>query len=282
MLSIVTPVYNSVTFIEQCIATVLKQDCRDMEHIIVDGGSTDGTVDIIKKYAESYHHIRWVSEKDKGQSDALNKGINMARGKAIGILNVDDFYEPNVLKRVSTLFVSLPEPTLLVGNCNVLTVNDRLLHTTRVEKLDLSILLNYWRDTGVQWPVNPSAYFYHKSLHQLIGPYKVEEDYAMDLDFLIHAVQSANIVCVNEVWGNFRYIEGTKTFMEIQAGNHLACRHRLYRQYRKELSVLKRLILAYDYFIVTKWPKLQYFLTHPKELIRLVRNNLFTWKNDDS
>jgi glycosyltransferase involved in cell wall biosynthesis len=278
MISIITPVYNNVRFIEQCIINVIEQNFLDLEHIIIDGGSTDGTVDIIRKYAERYPHILWVSERDKGQSDALNKGINMAKGRIIGILNVDDFYEPNVLNRVSTLFETLTEPTLLVGNCNVLTENNQLLHITHVEKLDLYILLNFWRDTGIQWPVNPSAYFYHKSLHQKIGLFKVEEQFAMDLDFLIRAVQSANIVCVNEVWGNFRYIEGTKTFREIQAGRHLMCRRRLYRQYRKNLPLLERVELANDYFIVTKWPKIRYFLTHPREYIQMIKSHLLKGK----
>ena len=97
MISIITPVYNGKRFIEFCIKNVIDQKCPNMEHIIVDGGSTDGTVEIIQRYAERYKHIRWVSEKDKGQSDAMNKGIRLAEGNIIGILNADDYYEPNVL-----------------------------------------------------------------------------------------------------------------------------------------------------------------------------------------
>ena len=80
MISVVTPVYQGRRFIKSCIETVIAQACADAEHIIIDGGSTDGTVEIIELYAERHPHIRWISEKDKGQSDALNKGIGMARG----------------------------------------------------------------------------------------------------------------------------------------------------------------------------------------------------------
>ena len=78
MLSIITPVYNSERFIATCIEAVIKQDCVKLEHIIIDGGSTDQTVPIIRQYADRYPHIRWQSEPDRGQSDAMNKGIAMA------------------------------------------------------------------------------------------------------------------------------------------------------------------------------------------------------------
>ena len=88
MLSIITPVLNGEQFIESCIKVVIDQSCPDCEHIIIDGNSKDRTVEIIKHYASKYSHIRWISENDKGQSDAMNKGIRMARGEIIGILNV--------------------------------------------------------------------------------------------------------------------------------------------------------------------------------------------------
>ncbi|MGK7941459.1 MAG: glycosyltransferase, partial [Crocosphaera sp.] len=83
MITVITPVYNGETFIESCIKIVIEQNCSHLEHIIVDGGSKDGTVDIIRKYAEQYAHIRWLSESDKGQSDAMNKGIKMAKGEIL-------------------------------------------------------------------------------------------------------------------------------------------------------------------------------------------------------
>ena len=89
-LSIITPVFNGIRFIESCIINVIEQKCPNLEHIIVDGGSTDGTVEIITSYAERYEHIKWVSEKDHGQSDAMNKGIAKALGSILGFLNVDD------------------------------------------------------------------------------------------------------------------------------------------------------------------------------------------------
>ena len=88
LVSVVTPSFNQAAFIEETIQSVLKQDYPHIEHIVVDGGSTDGTVDILQRYP----HLRWISEPDCGQSDALNKGFAMARGEILGWLNSDDTY----------------------------------------------------------------------------------------------------------------------------------------------------------------------------------------------
>jgi len=234
MLSIITPSYNSRRFIEGCIKNVIGQKCSDYEHIIVDGVSTDGTVNIIKKYASQYPHIRWISEKDKGQSDAMNKGINMAKGEILGILNVDDYYETNVLNRVVDRFKSLPEPSFLVGNCNVWTAENEFRNINKPSKLRLKDLMLGWSVNQI--PTNPSAYFYHKSLHELIGLYDVCEHYVLDVDFILRAVQKASVVYVDEIWGNWRLFDHTKTHQDKinqQAGIRY---ERVLRKYRNNLS----------------------------------------------
>lgn len=245
MISIITPVYNGEKFIESCIKVVIDQNCPDMEHIIMDGGSSDGTVDIIKQYAEKYLHIRWVSEKDKGQSDAMNKGIAMAKGEILNILNVDDYYEPNVLNRILKLFESLPEPCFLVGNCNMWIDGGKFIKVNKPAKLKLSELL---LGSNINpHPVNPSAYFYHTSLHQVIGEYKVDEHYVMDLDFIFRAVQVAEVRYVNETWGNYRMIEGTKTVTEWNSGRGIQRAEEILKYYRKQLPLIKRYQVAVIY-----------------------------------
>jgi glycosyltransferase involved in cell wall biosynthesis len=237
MLSIITPVYNGDRFIEDCIKVVIEQQCHDVEHLIIDGGSSDRTVEIIKDYADRYPHIRWISEPDQGQSDAMNKGIQIAKGKILAILNVDDYYEPNVLNRVLELFATLPEPSLLVGNCQTWDHQHQLLGINRPQKLTLTDLLIY--DINPH-PVNPSAYFYHISLHHKIGLYKVNEEFAMDLDFLLRAVQVAHVKYVDEIWGNYRYIPGTKTFNDITEGSSRDRAQRIFHHYKQRLSPWQR------------------------------------------
>jgi glycosyltransferase involved in cell wall biosynthesis len=240
-LSIITPVFNGKRFIEFCIKNVVEQHCPDVEHIIMDGGSTDGTIEIIKRYAAEYPHIRWASEKDKGQSDAMNKGIAIARGEILGYLNVDDYYEPNVLRRVVEIFKALPEPSLLVGNCNVWDNNGKLWFVSKPHQISFTnLMLERFMEA---FPMNPSAYFYHASLHKKIGIYEVDEHYGMDVDFIIRAVQSANVKYDDETWGNYRYLEGTKTYHADKSGDTGPRVRSIVGSYRKKLPPIKRLEL---------------------------------------
>ena len=268
MISIITPVYNGEPFIESCIKVVIDQAYPDVEHIIVDGGSTDRTVEIIKQYAQEYPHIRWISEKDKGQSDAMNKGIAMATGEILAILNVDDFYEPNVLNRISKIFKTLPEPSLLVGNCNIWNDEGNVFRVNKPAKLKLVDLLMGWNINSL--PENPSAYFYHTSLHQIIGPYEVDDHYTMDLDFLLKAVQVATVKYVDETWGNFRLIEGTKTFNGNTSGQTFSRLEVILKDYRKALPLFQQWKVAIIYKFYNKnygfITRSKYYLKKPQEL----------------
>jgi len=279
MISIITPVYNGDKFIESCLQVVIDQNCLEVEHIIVDGGSSDKTVDIIKDKANQYPHIHWISEKDQGQSDAINKGIAMAQGQIIGVLNVDDFYEINVLNHICEIFRTLPEPSLIVGNCNICTQIDKLIYINKPKRLRTIDLLLERRvnDDGIidaSFPVNPSAYFYHKSLHQQIGLYKVEEHYVMDIDFLLKAVCSSHVKYFNETWGNYRYYPGTKTFDDSARGTSVVRIKHLFNDYIKTLPLMERsqIWLARNMNFI--FLKIFYFSKHPERLSELIRQRL--------
>lgn len=252
MISIITPVFNGERFIEGCIRNVIDQNCPEVEHVIVDGGSGDKTVEIIKKYAEKYPHIRWISEKDNGQSDAMNKGINLAQGEIISYLNVDDFYESGVINKIFKIFKTLPEPSFLVGNCKVLDNNGQIIYINKPAKLTLPDLL-----AGYPYPANPSAYFYHRSLHDIIGLYDVDDHYAMDLDFILRAVQVANIIYSDENWGNFRFIEGTKTYNDNQLKSGHKRVRKILRKYRNDLPPILRARTTIQYNILNVKKKIR-------------------------
>jgi glycosyltransferase involved in cell wall biosynthesis len=266
MISVITPVYNGQRFIESCIQVVIDQRCVSVEHIIVDGGSTDGTVDIILRYASDYPHIRWVSEKDRGQSDAMNKGIAMARGDIIGFLNVDDFYEPNVLNRVADIFRTLPQPAFVAGNCKVWDADEHLLLINRPNKLRLADLL--LGPAINPFPVNPSAYFYNALVHRLIGLYDVDDHYTMDFDFLLRAVQVANVMYVDETWGNFRLLGGCKTLEDMRRGHTPRRQTNLVKTYRSCLPFWQRWQITIAYILFNHvWVPARYFRDHPNELL---------------
>ena len=213
-ISVITPVYNGERFIESCLRSVVEQNCPDVEHIIMDGGSKDRTIEIVKEYADRHPHIRWVSEKDKGQSDAMNKGLRLARGSLLGFLNADDFYEPGALAAVREIFETLPEPSILIGNCNVIDDTGKLLWLNKPDTKYYQ-LLQVWR---FKMPNNPSAYFYHRSLHDQIGEFDVDDHYVMDYDFLLKAFRASKVVYVDKTFGNYRMYADNKTSQAF-AGN---------------------------------------------------------------
>jgi glycosyltransferase involved in cell wall biosynthesis len=113
-ISVVTPSLNKAKFLEECITSVLDQNYTNLEYFIFDSGSTDGSVDIIKKYEK--HITFWISKQDKGQSDAINKGFRMATGNIVAWLNADDFYLPDAFVTVAEAYQSNPDASFYFGN----------------------------------------------------------------------------------------------------------------------------------------------------------------------
>jgi len=173
----------------------------------MDGASTDGTQEIVNEIAVYHQHIRLISEKDKGQSDAMNKGIAEAKGEIISFLNVDDYYEPGVFNRILEVFKNLPEPSFVCGNLNIWNADGSLKHFNRPDKISLPELVS----NLYEWPYNPTAYFYYKSLHEKTGPYNVDNHLCMDFEFILEAAKKINLIHVDEVWGNFVIVENSKT-----------------------------------------------------------------------
>jgi len=237
-LSVITPVFNGEKYIEKCIRSVADQGCTEAEHLIIDGGSSDDTIAIVERLAKETPRLRWVSGKDRGQSDAMNKGRDLAHGDILGTLNVDDYYEPGTLNDALKLFTKLPKGSLLVGNCNVRDEHNRLIYINKPRQLSLVAFL-----LGFQHPVNPCAYFYHTDVHDRAGGFDISEHYTLDVDFLYRAVQVANTVYVDAIWGNFMEIPETKTYEDKSRGDSKPRMQLLKQRYLQSLSFPKRLFI---------------------------------------
>jgi glycosyltransferase involved in cell wall biosynthesis len=111
-ISILTPAFNAGQYLERAIQSVLDQQDPDFEHIVVDGGSSDGTQETLRRHG----HVRWISESDRGQSHAMNKAYALSSGDLIAFLNADDWYEPGVFAHVRAQFEEHPEAGLVIGN----------------------------------------------------------------------------------------------------------------------------------------------------------------------
>ena len=136
LVTIITPSYNQGKFIRETIDSVLQQDYRHIEHIVVDGGSTDNTIAILQSYAQSDGRFRFISEPDRGQSHAINKGLAMARGEIIGWLNSDDTYLPGAIRKAVHALLSHPEWGMVHGHCHVANETNQITSSFPTEPAD--------------------------------------------------------------------------------------------------------------------------------------------------
>lgn len=208
--SIVTPSYNQVQYIERTITSVLNQDYSDIEYIIMDGGSTDGTVDIIKKYS---HRIIWRSEKDRGQSHAINKGLKLATGDIVAYLNSDDTYEPHAISAVVEYFQKNTYAQWVYGQCKIINENDKEIR--RAITLYKNFLLrkyNYCTLLSENF-ISQQATFWRRKLHEDIGYFNEKEYFCMDYEFWLRIGRKYQPMVIHSYLANFRYYHNSKSGM---------------------------------------------------------------------
>jgi len=176
--SIITPVYNRAKTLEHCIQSVQKQTYPHLEHIIIDGGSIDGTIEIIKKYEDKIAH--WISEPDKGIYDAMNKGIKAARGDIIGILNSDDFcVDENVIETV-------------VKNMDEANVDSCYGDLVYIDRNDTKKVLRYWKSGEFNkkkfrfgWMPPHPTFFVKREIYEKYGLFNLDFPLAADYEIML-------------------------------------------------------------------------------------------------
>jgi len=195
--SIITITYNSECYLEETIQSVLSQDFADFEYIIVDGGSTDGTLDLIKGYAEKDSRIRWVSEPDEGIADAFNKGIAAATGELVGIINSDDSYVPGALHAVAESYAAHPECDVFHGDI-LRFQDDQPLFRLKPSDVERTI----WHGM----PLNHPATFVTARAYRKVEGYDKTFRVAMDYDLLLRMAKAGCRFCyIDQVLANMRY-----------------------------------------------------------------------------
>lgn len=214
-MSIVTASYNQCDFIEDCLRSVQSQVYPAVEHIVVDGGSTDGTVEILRRYSEmpGWQHLRWVSEKDRGQSDALNKGFRMATGDIIGWLNSDDLYSPDCFRTVSQAFLASEDNDLVYGDY-AWTNGDGEVFQIRREIPFSRFIFRYNHMNFIQ---SSGALFLRKDI--IADGYLLDEafHYAMDYEFCLRLANADYCFKhVPVVLGSFRWHADSKTTLHAR------------------------------------------------------------------
>jgi glycosyltransferase involved in cell wall biosynthesis len=205
MISIVTVCMNSADTIRGTIESVNIQTYQHLEHILVDGGSTDGTMDILRteelRSRSEGKIFRWTSEPDRGIYDAMNKGIAMAGGEIIGILNSDDFYESNTLQLVADAAAMHPEAGLFYGFLRVLTQKGKELQVYRYRYETYLLNPTLGVCSGTQHP----ACFVRRRVYEQVGLFDVQIPIAADYDFLVRAMKAGvQFHALDSVLANFR------------------------------------------------------------------------------
>jgi glycosyltransferase involved in cell wall biosynthesis len=234
-ISIVTPSFNQAQFIEECLDSVQLQGYARVEHIVTDGGSTDGTVELLKRYSGevSHEHLRWASEPDQGQSDALNKGFRKATGDIVGWLNTDDRYRSGCFRAVVDAFERNPDVDILYGDYTWINASGRVLKIRR--EIEFSqFVLSYHRVLYIP----STATFFRRRIFDEGNFIDAQYDYAMDYEYFLRLAQKGyRFKHVPGLLADFRWHSNSKT--GAHAERQLAEHDAIATKYSKVLRSLR-------------------------------------------
>ena len=196
LVSIITPSFNQARYLEQTIQSVLEQDYPSIEYIVVDGASTDGSVDVIEKYANKL--AWWVSEKDSGQADAINKGFLRATGEIVAWLNSDDYYLPGAISAAVKAFEENPDVLLVYGNMLAVDERGNSFNALHYKQLTLQDLLCFQI-------IGQPAVFFRREVLSKAGMLDPTFHFLLDHHLWIRIAQHGRILHVDQTWAAARY-----------------------------------------------------------------------------
>jgi glycosyltransferase involved in cell wall biosynthesis len=219
--SIVTPSFNHALFIEKTIRSVLKQEYPKLEYLVVDGGSSDGTLDILKKFAG---HLKYISETDRGQADAINKGFSRCGGEILAWLNSDDTYAPGAVRAVAEIFAARPDIGVVYGNADFIDARGNFIAPcAHIENFNRHRLLHY-----SDYLVQP-AVFFRRALFESAGGLDALLNWAMDYDLWLKFAARTEFFYLRKNLAHYRWLGGSKTAgggeARIEEVRQVAIRH---------------------------------------------------------
>ncbi len=206
LVSIITPSFNQGKYLERTIQSVLNQDYPNIEYFILDGGSVDQSVQIIKKYSDRLSG--WVSQKDKGQTDAINRGFSLAKGEIFAWINSDDTLEPHAVSDAVSFLKANPSIGLVYGDCNFMNTEDKIIGKFDARQTDLKKLQRGYVHIPQQ------ASFFRAGLWKKVEPLDDSFYFAMDYDLWVRLAKITKIQYFpGHTWGNFRLHADMKTIL---------------------------------------------------------------------
>ena len=208
VVSIITPSFNQAQYLEQTIRSILEQDYPAIEYWIMDGGSTDGSLEVIERHSDQL--AGWSSEPDDGQTDAINKGFARASGDIFAYLNSDDLYQPGAIKEAVDYLVKNPEVGMVYGDANYVDETGKVIGRFQAAQTDYKRL----RRGYVHIP--QQAAFFRGDLWREVGPLDPSFQFAMDYDLWVRIAAVAPIQYVQRTWAAFRLHDKAKTRAAIE------------------------------------------------------------------
>jgi len=223
--SIIVPSYNQGNFITQTIDSILNQSYKNAEVLVIDGGSTDSTIDVLKTYGD---RIFWLSEKDRGQTHAINKGIALAKGDIITYINSDDYYLDGALEKVIGQFHAKKDKLWLTGDYIIVNEKGERIQNLVVKYKSFFRKMLSFNLLTVMNPINqPSTFFRKEVLHQLRG-FREDLHYTMDYELYLRAIRIGQPVVVSDKLSAFRIHKQSKGGSQYKT------------QFREEFDVAKQ------------------------------------------
>jgi hypothetical protein len=223
-ISLVTPSFNTGRYLADAIRSVLSQDYPNLDYLVMDGGSTDGTLDVLRSFGD---RIRWVSQKDEGQSDAIRKGFEQTQGEILGWLNADDVFAPGALRTVGEFFAANRDVALVYGNATYIDAEGRLIGPcAHIEPFRIDRLLHY-----SDFIVQPAAFF-RRSAYDAVGGLDPSLHYGMDYDLWLKLARGGHrLVHIPQCVASYRWLTDNKTavggFARLDELRAMTARHGL-------------------------------------------------------
>jgi len=253
-ISIITPSFNQGDFIEQTILSVLSQDYPNLEYLVMDGGSSDTTLTILKKYSGK---VTWISEADQGQAHAINKGLRRASGSIVGYLNTDDVLLPGTLKKVADAFINDPQTVWVSGKCRIVDEeNNEIRRPITVYKntllgshnFSLLLMTNY---------ISQPATFWHREALESAGYLDENLRYVMDYEYWLRLYSRWPPVFIPEYLAVFKIHRNSKTTStghkdvyvdeeKIVVGRYVRSRFQMF------LHNMHRLMMTFAYSVMNR------------------------------
>lgn len=243
-ISVITPSFNQGQFIKETIDSILNSEYDNIEYIVMDGGSTDNTIEILKSYGDK---IIWKSEKDKGQTDAINKGLKIATGNIICFLNSDDYYMSDTISYVMKYFAQNPDVYWLSGDYKIVDESGNEIqgfvksYKNFLKKLPLKPTLKV-----VNYIIQPST-FWRREVFESVGEFDESLNYTMDYDYWLRIIDKYSLHLTDKQLCSFRIHSLSKGGFDYK------------NQFKEELQTCKKYVknpflillhLLHNYLIV--------------------------------